>query len=86
MPDFPPRRRGRQDIIIEILKNAKKGAKKTIIMHESNLNFAQVERYLNTLKNAGFITEESGVWKTTEKGFHVIEACEICQRLCEEAW
>jgi len=44
-----------------------------------------LEKYLNALKEADFITEESGIWKTTEKGFHVIEACEICHRLIKEA-
>ena len=78
------RRRARHDIIMEVLKTAKDGEKKTKIMYKANLSYAQLEQYLNALKKAGFLIEKSGVWKTTEKGLHVIEACEICLRLTEE--
>jgi len=84
MTERPRRRRARHDIIMEILKNAKNGAKKTNIMYKSSLSFDQLEKYLTALKKAGFITEKSGIWETTEKGLHVIEACEICLRLTEE--
>lgn len=79
------KRRVRHDIIIEILQNAKDGAKKTNIMYKAGLSFFQLEKYLNALKKAGFITEKNGIWETTEKGLHVIEACKICQRLVEKA-
>jgi len=78
------RRRARHDIIMEILKAAKGGEKKTRIMQTAQLSFHQLEQYLNALNHAGFIVEESGFWKTTEKGLHVIEACELCLRLTEE--
>jgi len=85
MPDSPSRRRrARHDIILQILKFAKNGAKKTRIMFGARLSFDQLEHYLNHLSMAGFITEESGIWKTTEKGLHVIDACELCLRLIEE--
>ena len=69
---------------MEILKTAKNGVKKTHIMYKASLSFEQLKQYLNALKKEKFITEESGIWKTTEKGLHVIEACKICQRLLEE--
>jgi len=78
------RRRARHDIISEILNNAKKGMKKTPLMYKSSLSFTQLEQYLSALKKADFITEETGIWKTTDKGLHVIEACKICHRLMEE--
>jgi len=78
------RRRVRHDIIVEILQNAKDGAKKSHIMYEAKLSFSQLELYLNALKNEGFISEKSGIWKTTEKGLHAIEACKICHRLIEK--
>jgi predicted transcriptional regulator len=81
----PRKRRARHDIIMEILEAAKKGTKKTHIMYKAKLSFDMIEKYLSALKEADFITEESGVWKTTEKGLHVIKACEICQRLIKEA-
>jgi len=85
MSDFPsPKRRARHDIIMEILKVAENGTKKTNILYKAHLNFSQLEKYLDALKKADFITEESGIWKTTEKGFHAIEACKICHRLMKE--
>jgi len=69
---------------MQILKTAKGGEKKTQIMYKARLSFSQLEQYLNALKKGSFIIEELGVWRTTEKGLHVIEACEICLRLTEE--
>lgn len=84
MAERSRRRRARHDIIMQILKTAKGGEKKTQIMYKARLSFSQLEQYLNALKKGSFIIEESGVWRTTEKGLHVIEACEICLRLTEE--
>ena len=77
------KRRAPQTIIVDILKNAKDGVRKTHIMYKVGLSYKMNERYVNALKKAGFITENSGEWKTTEKGLHVIEACEICSHLLE---
>jgi len=85
MPRFPSRgRRVGHDIIMDVLRLAKNGTKKTRIMYEARLSYSQLERYLNALKMADFITEELGTWKTTEKGLHVIEACKICHSLMKE--
>lgn len=77
-------RRGRHDIIMQILKSAINGAKKTHIMMRARINFTQFEKYLNHLSEAGFVAEEDGIWRTTEKGLHAIEACRICLRLMKE--
>ena len=77
-------RRGRHDIVMEILKIARNGAKKTNIMYKARLSYSQLEKYLNALRKEGFITEESGVWKTTERGLDVMKACRICMRLVEK--
>jgi predicted transcriptional regulator len=71
---------------MDVLKLAENGIKKTKIMHKARLSYSQLEQYLNALKRADFIAEESGVWKTTEKGFHVIEACEICHSLMKNGY
>jgi len=84
MTERSRRRRARHDIIMEILRTAKGGEKKTQIMYKARLSFSQLEQYLNALKKGWFITEESGVWRTTEKGLHVIEACEICLSFTRE--
>jgi predicted transcriptional regulator len=70
--------------MVEILKVAENGAKKTHIMYKVGLSFDQLKRYLGALKKAGFMNYQARKWKTTEKGLHVIEACELCQRLLEE--
>jgi len=86
MTELPSRKkRARHTIVLEILKVAKNDVKKTHIMYKVSLSFDQLKRYLGALKKAGFITQQSRTWKTTEKGLHVIEACELCQRLLEEA-
>lgn len=79
------RQRERHDIIVTILKLAKEGVKKTRIMQRANLSFRQLNRYLKALTDAAFLIEKDGVWKTTDKGFTVIEACQICARLLEES-
>ncbi|UCE29597.1 MAG: transcriptional regulator [Candidatus Bathyarchaeota archaeon] len=79
------RRRARHDIIMRVLEVAKSGERKTNMMLKARLNFDMAERYLTALNQAGLITEELGVWRTTEKGLHVIEACSICRFLAEEA-
>lgn len=84
MAEGSRKRRVRHDIIVEILQNAKGGVKKTSIMYKTNLSFSQLEKYLNALKKGSFIAENSGIWQTTEKGLHVIEACKICHSLMEK--
>ena len=86
MPSFPPRkRRERHDIIIDILESAKNGIRKTAIMEKARLSFSQLEEYLDALQRAGFLAEDSKIWKTTGEGLQVIEACRICQTLAKKA-
>jgi len=80
----PTRRRVRHDIIIEILETAKHGEPKTRIMDKVNLSFKQLEYYLNHLLSKNFIKKEDNLYRTTEKGLDVIEACKICLKLTEQ--
>jgi predicted transcriptional regulator len=75
------RRRSPHDVVADILRSATKGAKKTRLLYDAKLSFDQAKRYLPALEEAGFIAEDSGRWKTTKKGLHVIEVCELCERL-----
>jgi len=79
------RRRERHEIIMEILKIATNGTRKTKIMENVGLSGIQLKEYMNSLKKAEFISEKSGIWKTTEKGLQVIEACKICHALVKKA-
>lgn len=69
---------------MEILKIGIKGTKKTNIMFKVGLSHTQLEKYLSALEKENFIVEESGVWKITEKGKNVIDACKLCHRLVKE--
>ena len=76
-----PGRRERQDIIMGILRTSKTGSTKYDIIKKVTLSSAQCSEYLKNLKEAGYISEESGTWKTTERGLQVIDACRICHNL-----
>jgi len=84
-------RRGRHDIYISILETAKNGgATKTKIISKANLSTAQADKYLEELEKRKFVIrvripkKESFVWKTTDAGVLVIEACKICHSLADK--
>lgn len=54
-------RRGRVDIIADILVAAGDGDTKTGIMYRSNLNFARFERYFGELVDVGLIEVVDGI-------------------------
>ena len=64
-------KRNSMDIIAEILKVARYGAKKTHIVYKANLNFKVLEEYLEKMIKAGLVSilkEKRNLIKTTEKG------------------
>ena len=64
-------RRGRIEIMADILKAAIDGARGTHIMYKANLNFAQRKKYLTEALNAGLIgarVRSPLVYVTTQKG------------------
>lgn len=67
-----PKRRGRDDIIFEILKTCKgRGVKITKIEGSSNLNFKIISKYINFLVENELIEVErvdAILYKTTKKG------------------
>ncbi len=72
----PPKsenKRGRVDIIIDILEVAKKGTSKTAIVYGANLNFQLAERYLALLLENGFIENMQDKYVTTGKGKMFLE-------------
>jgi len=69
-------RRNNLEIIAEILRIARKGAKKTRIVYGANLNFKMLREYLRKLEGAGLIVvseEENGLIKTTKKGYEFLQ-------------
>ncbi|MEM2341301.1 MAG: winged helix-turn-helix domain-containing protein [Candidatus Bathyarchaeia archaeon] len=72
-------RRSRTEIIAEILRIAKGGARKTRIVYGANINFKLLSEYLKKLEKAGLIIEESGknsIIRTTEKGIEYLRQYE----------
>ncbi len=63
-------RRGRLEIIADILLVAKGGAKKTAIVYKANLNFGRARKYLLYLEAKGLIENKnmSNEYQTTERG------------------
>ena len=61
-------RRGRLEIMIDILSVAIGGARKTEIVYKANLNFARVERYIPFLEERGLMENSGYIYKTTKKG------------------
>jgi predicted transcriptional regulator len=61
-------RRGKLEIIADILLVARRGAKKTAIVYNANLNFDRVGKYLSYLEEKGLIENTGREYKTTEKG------------------
>ena len=62
------KRRGRTDIIVDILSVAEEKVKKTQIVYKADLNFRMLEEYLPHLLDKGLIENTDGEYKTTEKG------------------
>jgi len=65
------KRRNNMDIMAEILRIARKGAKKTHLVYGANINFKLLGEYLNQLEGAGLIAnnvERDGLIRTTERG------------------
>jgi len=61
------KRRAHIEIICEILRIARKGAKKTRIVYGANLNFKLLKEILNILQKEGLIVDD-GLIKTTDRG------------------
>jgi len=65
------KRRNNMEIMAEILRIARKGAKKTHLVYGANINFKLLGEYLNQLEGAGLIAnnvERDGLIRTTERG------------------
>ena len=66
--DRVKKRRGRAEIIVDILSAAMRETKKTQIVYKANLNFRRARRYFPYLEEKGLIENIGNEYKTTEKG------------------
>jgi len=70
------KKRDKLDILLEILNIANTVVKKTHILYKANINFYQLTRYLNLLKELKMleeVTEPFNGYSTTEKGRQMID-------------
>jgi len=65
-------RRGKLDIIADILRVAQGGHKKTKLVYETNLNFQLLGEYLEILLNKGFIFQYKKEFYTSDAGFQYL--------------
>lgn len=77
-------RRTKEEIIVTILETCLIGANKTIIVYKSNLNFATVVPYLDSLLKNGFITmiQDTHIkYRTTNKGKELLSGLKEIHKL-----
>ena len=65
--------RGRMEIVLEILRAALRGAKKTHIMYRANLNYVSFNKYFPALLEEGLMVKADDpdgfvLYRTSEKG------------------
>ncbi len=78
-------KRGRLDIIVDILEVVKNGASKTAIVYGANLNLMLSEKYLTLLLENGFVENRQDKLVITEKGRIILEkAKEITLQLAPQ--
>jgi len=61
-------RRGKVEIIADILSAARDDALKTEIVYKVNLNFTRVKSYLDYLEEKGLLENSGPLYKLTERG------------------
>ena len=66
-------RRGKLDIIAEILLFCERQKTKTSIMYNANLNYSQLKNHLDDLTTQGLLAKNINKYYTTEKGHHFLE-------------
>jgi predicted transcriptional regulator len=71
--------RDRHEITFEILNKAISGKRKTELMSEVGLSYAQSKIYLGILTEKGLLEmDRRGCYKTTRRGLEFLEKCKVC--------
>jgi predicted transcriptional regulator len=61
-------KRGRKEIMAEILCYCSQRKTKTGIMHDTNLNYAQLKNYLGFLTSKDLLVDDNNTYATTQAG------------------
>lgn len=70
------KRRDRHDIVVDILKTAHDGVKRTNLMHRAKLSHTQLKLYLYVLNENGLLENNDGLVKTTSRGTQFVKILE----------
>jgi len=70
------KRRDKHDIVLDILKIARSGKRKTHIMYKAKLSYCQLKAYLELLNDRGLLESNDGFYHTTSKGLNFIKIYE----------
>jgi predicted transcriptional regulator len=70
------KRRDRHDIVVDILKTARGGIKRTNLMHKAKLSHTQLKLYLYVLNENGLLESNDGLVKTTSRGSQFVKIFE----------
>jgi predicted transcriptional regulator len=77
-------RRGKLDIIAEILLFCEQYKTKTSIMYNTNLNYGQLKTHMDALTTRGLLVKKLNKYMTTEKGYRFLELFAQLNDLLEE--
>lgn len=78
-------RRERLEIITTILNICMpKGANKTRIVYQANLNFKNAGVYLEWLMKRGFLAKEGNIFRTTSQGLALLDSLKVLMPLINE--
>ena len=77
-------KRGRLEIIAEILLFCDQHKAKTSIMYNTNLNYAQLESHLRFLISLGLLMRQESRYLTTAKGYRFLELFAELQGILRE--
>jgi predicted transcriptional regulator len=66
-------RRGKLDVIAEILLFCEQQKTKTNIMYNTNLNYSQLKNQIYNLTSVGLLAKSVNKYFTTEKGYRFLE-------------
>jgi predicted transcriptional regulator len=77
-------RRGKLDIIAEILLFCEQQKTKTSIMYNTNLNYAQLKGQMDSLTSQGLLVKNVNKYLTTEKGYRFLEVFAQLNDLLDE--
>ena len=77
-------RRGKLEIMAEILIFCERQKTKTSIMYNTNLNYSQLKNRVDTLTSQGMLAKDINKYVTTEKGYRFLELFAQLNDLLEE--